>query len=284
MISVVVPTIGRPTSLQRTLETISRQSLDPDQYEVIVVDDASSETYAWLPDRVRLIRRGSRGGPGGARNTGLAQAVGEFVVFTDDDCLVPHDWLSSFLDAFGRYPTASAVGGPLMPDPSHLHAAPARLERHTAMDYFRRSDVDPFHDLKVHRSDLSPAWGTNNLAWRAERLRTLGGFIEGTSTSEDRDLAIRAGAAGHSTVFIPSVVYHDREFSFRDLWRRYASGPVPGHGRRGLVALVMAVARLPRALIRDLRLTSHRDPGLLAAAAVRDVALTAGAARAAVTR
>ena len=200
LVSIIIPTIGRRARLERTILTLLDQTLEPRLYEVIVVDDASSETYEWLPERVQVMRRSSRGGPGGARNTGLAAAVGDFVAFTDDDCLVPREWLSSLLDAFHRYPAASAVGGPLMPDVSHLDAAPARLERRQALDYYRRMNVDPFHQERVAPADVSTAWGTNNLAWRAAPLRALGGFLEGTSASEDRDLAQRAGAAGHFAV------------------------------------------------------------------------------------
>jgi glycosyltransferase involved in cell wall biosynthesis len=281
-ISVIVPTIGRPAQLERTLQALLAQTLDRRLYEVIVVDDASGEPYEWLPARVRLVRRSSRGGPGGARNTGVAEASGEFIAFTDDDCIVPAEWLSSLLAAFHQFPSASAVGGPLMPSPSHLHAAPARLERWSAVDYFGRSNIDPFRDRIIRRADLSPAWGTNNLAWRAARLRALGGFLEGTSSSEDRDLAMRAGAAGHLTAFVPLVVHHNREYSWRDLWQRYVSGPLPGGGSRGIVPLILSIARLPRAFARDLRLVSQYDPSLFAAAVLRDVALSVGAARAAI--
>lgn len=283
-VSVIVPTIGRRALLERTLQALLDQTLEPGRYELIVVDDASSETYEWLPDRVRLVRRSVRGGAGGARNAGLSEVLGEVVAFTDDDCLVPIDWLSSLLDAFSRYPQASAVGGPLTPDASHLRTAAARLERHLAMDYYRRMGIDPFHEERAARADLSPAWGTNNLAWWAAPLRALGGFLEGTSTPEDRDLALRAGAAGHFAVFIPAVVRHNREYSWTDLWRRSVyEGRGKGRGRP-VTALGRSVARLPRAMIRDLRLLSTLDLGLFAAALVRDVALSAGAAREATSR
>jgi glycosyltransferase involved in cell wall biosynthesis len=284
LVSVIVPTIGRRARLQRTIQTLLNQTLDWRLYEVIIAGGASNETYEWLPDRVRLVRRSSHRGPGGGRNTGLAEAAGEFVAFTDDDCLVPSEWLASLLETFRRFPSASAVGGPLMPDPSHLHKAPARLERQHAIDSYRRMHVDPFHDESLARGDVSPAWGTNNLAWRTTELRALGGFLEGTGASEDRDLALRAGLAGHFAVFIPVVVHHNREYSWKDLWHRYESGPLPGSGRRGIVGLVRSVARLPPALARDLRLVSRRDPGLFAAAVARDVALSVGAARAAISR
>lgn len=282
LVSVIVPTIGRRVLLERTIQTLLNQTLDPRLYEVIVADDASSESYVWLPDRVRLVRRSVRGGAGGARNAGLAEAAGGFVAFTDDDCLVPSEWLASLLDAFQRYPSASAVGGPLMPDPLHLRTAAARLERHHAMAYFRRMRIDPFHDERAERADVSPAWGTNNLAWRAAPLKSLGGFLEGTSSPEDRDLALRAGAAGHATVFVPVVVRHNRDYSWKDLWQRHEYGG-RGKGRgRPVTVLVRSGLRLPRAMILDLRLLSTLDLGLFAAAVVRDVALSAGAAREAI--
>ena len=283
IVSVVIPTIGRPDRLRCTLQTVLNQSLDPRLYEVLVVDDASSETYQWLPDRVRLVRRTQRGGPGGARNVGIAGASCEVIAFTDDDCLVPDQWLALLLDAFRRFPSAAAVGGPLLPDPSHMDRAPARLERRQVIDYYRGMGVDPLRDETVASADASPAWGTNNLAWRAGHLRDLGGFLEGTSASEDRDLAARAGAVGHVTVFTPVVVHHNREYSWKDLWRRYRSGPFPGGGRRGLISLMRSLLRLPRALARDLLLVPTRDPGLVAAAVLRDVALSVGAARAAIS-
>ncbi len=112
--------------------------------------------------------------------------------------------------------------------------------------------VDPFRHETVARADASPALGTNNLAWRAGHLRALGGFLEGTSASEDRDFAARAGAVGHFAVFMPVVVHHNREYSGKDPWRRYGSGPFPGGGRRGVGAIVRSFFRLPRALARDL--------------------------------
>jgi glycosyltransferase involved in cell wall biosynthesis len=281
LVSVVIPSIGRRRLLGAALASLERQTLDRRSFEVIVVDDESPETYEWLPSYVRLLKRPTRGGPGGARNTGIAAASGRFVAFTDDDCLVPSNWLVSLMNAFQRFPSVSAVGGPLLPSAVHMKAAPARLEHMATMEYFRRMHVDPLRDEVVTPADASPAWGTNNLAWRMPALRSLDGFAEGTTVSEDRDLALRAGAAGLLAAFIPLVVHHNRPFTWADLWQRYESGPVGAGGRLGILLLARALVRLPVAVVRDLALLRRGDLGVFFAALVRDFALSAGAVRAA---
>lgn len=84
LISVIVPTYGRPEYLAEALESIKAQSYT--RWEAIVVDDASPEPVQ-VPEWVTLVRHRRNMGPGAARNTGLAHANGELVTFLDDD-----DW------------------------------------------------------------------------------------------------------------------------------------------------------------------------------------------------
>lgn len=111
-LSVVIPTWNRAQLVCEAIDSALNQR--PEEVEVIVVDDASSDNTAELVtriygDRVRLLRLNQRSGPGAARNAGVALARGEFVGFLDSDDV----WLPGKLDAelqvFERFPDAEAV-------------------------------------------------------------------------------------------------------------------------------------------------------------------------------
>ncbi len=104
LISVVVPTCGRPALLDRCLAALANQRFDPARYEIIVVDDAPDEEVRSLvlDWTVHTLGRGpiigyiaSRGphGPAAARNRGWRAGSGEIVAFTDDDTEPDRDWL-----------------------------------------------------------------------------------------------------------------------------------------------------------------------------------------------
>ncbi|WP_019501282.1 glycosyltransferase family 2 protein [Pseudanabaena sp. PCC 6802] len=98
--SVVVPTYNRLPILQKCLSALEQQQFDR-PYEVIVVDDGSTDdTVNHLTlhrDRyphVRLIQQ-DRGGAAAARNSGVEQALGEFIIFIDSDLVVTEGFLAA---------------------------------------------------------------------------------------------------------------------------------------------------------------------------------------------
>jgi glycosyltransferase involved in cell wall biosynthesis len=91
LVSVIVPAYNAERYLGDALQSILNQ--DFDDFEVIVVDDGSSDHTADVAARFECVTvpRPANGGPASARNTGLAAAVGRFVAFLDaDDCWLPH--------------------------------------------------------------------------------------------------------------------------------------------------------------------------------------------------
>ncbi len=122
--SVIIPTYGRPAFLAEALASVSRQTLT--DFECIVVDDATPEPPA-LPTtdaRFRLVRRAANGGPGAARNTGIAEAAGRHLAFLDDDDLWTPDRLEFAASAHGRAPVAVCGQSTLGDDPP---ARPGRV-------------------------------------------------------------------------------------------------------------------------------------------------------------
>lgn len=91
--SVIIPAYNAAETLERCLESVV--ALDDPDFEVIVVDDASTDTTAAICERfpVRLLRFASRTGPAIARNRAADIATGDIIAFTDADCVVPRDWL-----------------------------------------------------------------------------------------------------------------------------------------------------------------------------------------------
>src|SRR5258707_10281865 len=95
MLSVVIPTYNRCASLRRLLDALARQTLSADRFEVIVVDDGSSDGTRELlrtlktPYALVSIEQPNQG-PGAARNRGVRAASGDLILFLDDD-VVPMD-------------------------------------------------------------------------------------------------------------------------------------------------------------------------------------------------
>lgn len=93
LVSVIIPTHNRKDSLRRTLDGLASQTYPRDRFEVIVVDDASSDgTGEWIaeaaPMPVRYLCQEHRGATE-ARNNGAIHSTGVILVFFDDD-IVPH--------------------------------------------------------------------------------------------------------------------------------------------------------------------------------------------------
>ena len=100
MISVVIPTCGRPDLLARCLDRLApdAQTLPADQYEVLVTDDGASTVEQFLAEKYPWVAWGAgpRRGPAANRNAGAKRARHEWIAFTDDDCVPAPTWLAAF--------------------------------------------------------------------------------------------------------------------------------------------------------------------------------------------
>lgn len=98
--SIVIPTYNRPERLAKCLGAIAKLDYPRDRFEVIVVDDGSDTPLDLIvrPFQEQLsltLIRQPNGGPAKARNTGVANAKGQFLTFTDDDCTPDSNWLTA---------------------------------------------------------------------------------------------------------------------------------------------------------------------------------------------
>lgn len=96
IISVVIPTFNQLSRLKLTLASIDAQKMDFDKFEVVIVNDGSTDdSAAYLEERktewnLRVINQDNRG-RAAARNAGALAAKGDYILFCDDDCIMsPH--------------------------------------------------------------------------------------------------------------------------------------------------------------------------------------------------
>lgn len=120
-LSVVICTWNRSALLDQTLAGMQQlKSPDPGDWELLVVNnrctDDTDEVIARYADRLP-VRRIYEPQPGQchARNAGIDHAVGDLVIWTDDDVLVNPDWLLGYAQAAQRWPQAAYFGGPIRP-------------------------------------------------------------------------------------------------------------------------------------------------------------------------
>jgi GT2 family glycosyltransferase/glycosyltransferase involved in cell wall biosynthesis len=132
-VSVIIPTYNRRDMLLKCLRALDRQTILPQEYEVIVIDDGSTdgtgEMLAGQSFRFALhYHRQQNQGPGVARNDGVQRAAGELVLFIGDDIIADERMLEAHLVAHaGRSDPGAAVLG-------HIDW-PADMPRTAVMDF-----------------------------------------------------------------------------------------------------------------------------------------------------
>lgn len=103
-LSVVIPTYNRKPILEKCLRALEQQQFDSASYEVVVVDDGSTDdTVPWLQTstefpHVRLFQQDHKG-PAAARNLGVEKAAGDTIIFIDSDLVVTDVFLQAHVDA-----------------------------------------------------------------------------------------------------------------------------------------------------------------------------------------
>jgi glycosyltransferase involved in cell wall biosynthesis len=201
LVSVVTPCHNAETFVAETIESVLAQTHP--RVEQVVVDDGSSDgswevvrRYAALhPGRVRGVRlEGNRGGCH-ARNRGVREAGGEFLMFLDADDTIEPQTLGALVEAARGRPGALAVC-----DWAYLSHAPAgwvESPRNAAIPA-----VDPDGALRGWLEGY--AWSpTSALLWPRAVFERTGGWNESLARNQDGDITMRALAAGAPVVFAP---------------------------------------------------------------------------------
>lgn len=215
--SLIIPTYQRPDQLSTCLEALTQLDYPRDRFEVIVVDDGSETPVdkvvaAFMDELTVLIIRQANAGPATARNTGVACARGQFLAFTDDDCLPAENWLRTLAARFVVTPTDAIAGQTLNALPDNPYATASQLLLSFLFTYH---NADP---------DQACFCTTSNLALPADAFRALNGFdptflVPG---GEDYQFCTRWLSRGYRLRYAPeAVVYHTHLLNLRSFWQQH---------------------------------------------------------------
>jgi GT2 family glycosyltransferase len=205
-VSVIVPVRNGERSLPALLDSLAAQTLPRERFEVVVVDNDSSDRTAEVAAaggaRVvsEPVANRSR-----ARNAGAAAASARLYAFTDADCVAQTGWLEALLDCADRAPLVAGEVELRVSD------APNAIERFEALWRFGQ------------RQWVEQGWAaTANLLVHADAFDAIGGFDPTwRHIGEDVDFCLRAGEAGLALGFCAdAVVWHQGESELRPFLRR----------------------------------------------------------------
>jgi glycosyltransferase involved in cell wall biosynthesis len=207
LVSVVIPCYNQAHFLGEAIESVFSQSYR--NFEVIVVDDGSTDNTSEVASRyeeVRLVRQENRG-LSGARNRGLAEAEGEYLVFLDsDDRLLP-EALESGLRCFEARPECALIAG---------HANIIRADGSFRMVLKHESpDNHPYVGL-LEICHISPP---ASAMYRASVFETIGGFASGVDASADYEMYLRV--ARHFPLCRYDEVVAEYRFHGENMIRNY---------------------------------------------------------------
>jgi glycosyltransferase involved in cell wall biosynthesis len=199
-VSVVTPTRDRAPVLARYFGAVTRQSIDPSRYEVVVVDDGSTDDTPAVVEaaqrsarcQIRMFRLPERSGIPAARNLAVREARGDLIVFVDSDEFAPPTFLAAHLDCHVRAGKQIICRGPVIVTHS----------------------LDQPFNTRYGILDLSTAYfDTDNSSVRREHLLRAGLFDEKFSPYgwEGLDLGFRLRNLGLRRVYRRDApVYHYR--------------------------------------------------------------------------
>jgi glycosyltransferase involved in cell wall biosynthesis len=217
-LTVAICTYNRASYLEKALASLASQTANPSTFEVIVVDNASTDAtpqvvVRWqqaCPAPIRYVRE-ERLGLSYARNRALAETASPYIAYLDDDAIATAGWVASLLSSFmEREPRPQAVGGPIKPIweaprpewlPDGLLGYLTVLERPVPSKHFR------FEEELIFGA---------NMAFERSVLQELGGFDPslgrvGTNLLSGEEILVmrqlrRRGAVGYFNA--DAVVHH----------------------------------------------------------------------------
>jgi glycosyltransferase involved in cell wall biosynthesis len=218
MLSVILCTYNRDKYIYNVLKSLAENTLPPDQYEIVLVDNnctdnTRSECDRFVRDFPDVMFRyfvETNQGLSHARNRGIRESKGDILVYVDDDALVNKEYLQTYTDFFSQQPEIDAAGGPIIPQ--------YETEEPDWMSHFTKPLITGYKHLgdKVKEFPKNDYPGGGNAAYRASVFEKVGLFNvelgrKGDSLvgAEEKDIFDKMTTQGMRFYYLPTaILYH----------------------------------------------------------------------------
>ena len=211
-VSVIIPVHNDALGLQVCLEALMRQTYPAERFEIIVVDNASTDCIDTVREQYPAVKWGfeRKRGSYRSRNRGVRAADGQIVAFTDADCIPSPSWIEEGVRSIRR---ESAVG---------LVAGRVNIRFHNAQRPSACELYDSLCSLRQQETIRQSRFGaTANLFTASATMFRVGEFDESLLSGGDREWGNRVSEAGLRLVYAPlAIVDHFARSTLQDLIRR----------------------------------------------------------------
>lgn len=216
-VSVIIPAFNNGEQLLMCLEALQEQTYRKDLFEIVVVDNNSTENIKEVSDKFSntvYVKETARG-PAAARNKGISDSKGEVLAFTDSDCKPDSNWLKNGVETIVSQPDCGLVGGKV-----ELY-----YENENSPNPVELYDTVSYLDQKRYVEECHFA-ATANLFTKREVIRNIGVFLSDAfkgAAGEDTEWGRRVFRAGYKQLYQDkALVKHPAENSFMSLIKKTA--------------------------------------------------------------
>ncbi|EPR12074.1 glycosyltransferase [Ruminiclostridium papyrosolvens] len=215
-VSVIIPAYNAEKYLEKCLNCITNQNYPKEKMEIIVVDNNSTDNTAEIIKSFGVTYVfNAKKGPSPSRNKGISLAAGEYLIFTDSDCLADSDFVlnhvKAHLDLQKSNPKVKMVGGGIGGYNKNFWAV--------CDDFCSWSAYHPALKPQINNSYFPSA----NISISRSLVDEIGVFNEDLKTGEDVDFCLRVTYRGYRLYFEPKAkVLHINRDTFSEFM---------GHGK-----------------------------------------------------
>ncbi len=212
-LSIVVCTYNRQKYIRKTLEHLNDQSAPYGRYEVILVnnkstDDTASICQNYMADNpslnmVYVVEENQ--GHTYARNRGIEESSSDLIAFIDDDAFVRKDYVENIIDFFSRHESVAAIGGKIIPE--YESSEPKWMSKYllplvSALDMGDQSKPFPKSKFPIGA----------NMAYRKAVFKKHGQFDvalgrrgSGLEGGDEKDMIFRIKKADEQVFYVPNM-------------------------------------------------------------------------------